>query len=95
MTTVLVGTDMRELELRARSFMDREDDRGDVAPFLDQMRATRLVGTPNEVLERLADYAKAGVQRVYLQDLLHDDLEMIELLGRDVVPEAARLDTAR
>jgi F420-dependent oxidoreductase-like protein len=92
MTTTLVGADRPELERRAMAMMGREGERGDVTAFLQDMRATRLVGTPDEVLERLDEYAKAGVQRIYLQDLLHDDLEMVDLIGRQIVPEASRIE---
>ena len=90
MTTILVGADRRELERRAAAMMgDDEDD--DPASFLDRMRATKLVGTPEEVLERVGEYAAAGVRRIYLQDLLHDDMEMVELIGREIVPRALEL----
>ena len=90
MTTILVGTDRRELERRAAAMMgDDEDD--DPDSFLDRMRATKLVGTPEEVLERVGEYAAAGVRRIYLQDLLHDDMEMVELIGREIVPRALEL----
>src|SRR5919204_178865 len=90
MATILVGADRRELERRAAAMMgDDEDD--DPASFLDRMRATKLVGTPEEVLEQVGEYAAAGVRRIYLQDLLHDDMEMVELLGREIVPRALEL----
>jgi F420-dependent oxidoreductase-like protein len=90
MTTILVGADRRELERRAAAMMgDDEDD--DPDSFLDRMRATKLVGTPEEVLERVGEYAAAGVRRIYLQDLLHDDMEMVELIGREIVPRALEL----
>jgi F420-dependent oxidoreductase-like protein len=90
MATILVGADRRELERRAAAMMgDDEDD--DPDSFLDRMRATKLVGTPEEVLERVGEYAAAGVRRIYLQDLLHDDMEMVELIGREIVPRALEL----
>ena len=49
------------------------------------------VGTVEEVLERLEEYAKAGVDRVFMQHLVHDDLETVALIGAEVVPEAAAL----
>jgi F420-dependent oxidoreductase-like protein len=91
MTTVLVGADRGELEARARRLMAWRGEDGDVDALLAAMAETRLVGTVDQVLERLAAYGRAGVRRVMLQHLLHDDLEMVALLGRDVVPEAARL----
>jgi F420-dependent oxidoreductase-like protein len=92
MTTILVGADRRELERRATAMMDRNDEDGDAGAFLDRMRATRLVGAPEEILERVGEYAEAGVGRIYLQDLLHDDMEMVELIGREIVPGALELE---
>jgi hypothetical protein len=31
-----------------------------------------------------------GIQRVLLQHLLHQDLDALALLGREVIPEAVR-----
>ena len=53
--------------------------------------ATRLslhVSIPNVLL---ADYAEAGVRRVMLQHLLHDDLDAVALIGREVIPRVAAL----
>ena len=54
-------------------------------------REDRIVGTVDEVLARLTDYAGAGVQRVLLQHLVHEDLEMLELIGAEILPAAASL----
>lgn len=91
MTTALVGTDRAELERRARRLMEWRGEGGDVGAFLDSLARTRLVGTVDQVLERLAEYADAGIRRVMLQHLLHNDLEMVALIGRGLVPAAARL----
>jgi 2-methylisocitrate lyase-like PEP mutase family enzyme len=40
----------------------------------------------DEAVERLREYEQAGASRVMLQHLLHDDLEAIELIGREVIP---------
>jgi alkanesulfonate monooxygenase SsuD/methylene tetrahydromethanopterin reductase-like flavin-dependent oxidoreductase (luciferase family) len=40
-----------------------------------------LFGTVDEVAERLREYEAAGVERVMLQHLAHEDLEMVGLLG--------------
>jgi alkanesulfonate monooxygenase SsuD/methylene tetrahydromethanopterin reductase-like flavin-dependent oxidoreductase (luciferase family) len=40
-----------------------------------------LVGTLDEVAERLVAYAEAGVERVMLQHLAHEDLETVALFG--------------
>jgi len=45
-----------------------------------------IAGTPDQVVARLRELEAAGVQRVMLQHLLHDDLEAVELAGREVLP---------
>jgi F420-dependent oxidoreductase-like protein len=46
----------------------------------------KLEGTPDELIERLRDLAEAGVERVMLQHLAHEDLATVELVGREVIP---------
>jgi len=48
-----------------------------------------LSGTPDRLVERLREYAEAGVERVMLQHLLHRDTEALELLAAEVVPALA------
>lgn len=50
---------------------------------------TSFVGVVDELVEQMQAIAEAGVERVMLLHLLHDDLEMVELLGREVVPRLA------
>ncbi|MCA1682615.1 MAG: LLM class flavin-dependent oxidoreductase, partial [Actinobacteria bacterium] len=78
MTFGLVGADRAGVErrLRRREGLPRDAD-------------ATIVGTVDEVCERLAEYQEAGVVRVMLQHLLHDDLEMVELLGREIAPRVA------
>lgn len=48
-----------------------------------------LVGTPGEIAERLAAFAGAGVERVYLQLLDLDDLDHLRLFAAEVLPRLA------
>jgi alkanesulfonate monooxygenase SsuD/methylene tetrahydromethanopterin reductase-like flavin-dependent oxidoreductase (luciferase family) len=41
----------------------------------------QLAGTVEQVTEKLRDYASVGVDRVMLQHLVHEDVEMVSLLG--------------
>ena len=41
---------------------------------------------PDALIERLREYDAAGVERVMLQHLRHDDLAIVELIGREVIP---------
>ena len=45
-----------------------------------------LVGTVDEVATRLAELEDAGVSHVVLHHIDHHDLELIELVGRELVP---------
>ena len=75
MTGFLIGAD--EAELRARAARLGGDP---IPPHW-------ISGTPEQVVTRLRELEAAGVQRVMLQHLLHDDLETVELTGREVIPE--------
>jgi alkanesulfonate monooxygenase SsuD/methylene tetrahydromethanopterin reductase-like flavin-dependent oxidoreductase (luciferase family) len=48
-----------------------------------------LVGTVDRVAEHLREYERAGVTRVMLQHLVHEDLAMVELIGRELAPAVA------
>ncbi len=87
MTCVVAGNDRRELETRAAEIARfRGDDDSDPAACLACLPETWIVGTPAEVVGRLWALESLGVARVILEPPLHTDLEMIELLGREVVP---------
>ncbi|WP_029117105.1 LLM class F420-dependent oxidoreductase [Mycobacterium sp. URHB0044] len=52
---------------------------------VDELRSNSpLVGTPEEIVDRLAPFAEAGVQRVYLQVLDMSDLDHLELFAEVV-----------
>jgi F420-dependent oxidoreductase-like protein len=62
---------------------------GDPHAFLARVGDSFIAGTPEQVVERLREHEAAGVGRVYLQHLAHDDLETVELIGRQLVPALA------
>jgi F420-dependent oxidoreductase-like protein len=47
-----------------------------------------LIGTAGQILERLRTLASIGVDKVLLSLPLHDDLEMITFIGREILPAA-------
>jgi F420-dependent oxidoreductase-like protein len=51
---------------------------------------TPVDGTPQQMVEPLREYQAAGVERVFLQHLEHEDLETVRLIGRDLVPALSR-----
>jgi F420-dependent oxidoreductase-like protein len=85
MATTLIGEDQADLERRAR---DLGHWRGEPID-LDAVAGTWIAGTVDEVAERLRSYEEAGVERVYLQHLVHRDLETVELIGRHLAPAVA------
>jgi F420-dependent oxidoreductase-like protein len=44
-----------------------------------------LTGTVDEVLERITRFQAAGVERIFLHHLDHRDLDMVDLIGREIV----------
>jgi alkanesulfonate monooxygenase SsuD/methylene tetrahydromethanopterin reductase-like flavin-dependent oxidoreductase (luciferase family) len=87
MTGCLIGPDRSEVVERARRLAARRgDDPAEAEGLLDSVREAWLVGTPTEAIKRLQGLGEAGVDRVMLQHLLHEDIEAIELIGREVIP---------
>ncbi len=77
--TVCCGADEDELERRAANIGRKPDE----------LRASGVAGTPDEVVARLQAFAGIGAETAYLQVLDLDDLEHIELLASDVLPRVA------
>jgi F420-dependent oxidoreductase-like protein len=91
MTNTLIGADRTDLEDRVSRLLKKRGEAGDPAAYLASLGPERIVGIPEQVLERLAQYAEAGIQRVMLQHLLHEDLEAVALIGREIIPQVAGL----
>jgi alkanesulfonate monooxygenase SsuD/methylene tetrahydromethanopterin reductase-like flavin-dependent oxidoreductase (luciferase family) len=89
MVTLLVGGVRDEALARARRLYESRPRPEDFETFLERVRARSLLGSVDEVAEQLRALAEAGVDRVMLQHLLHDDLEAIELIGRELAPALA------
>lgn len=45
-----------------------------------------IVGTPERALARLREYEAVGVQRIFLNHELYDDLDVLELMANEVLP---------
>jgi alkanesulfonate monooxygenase SsuD/methylene tetrahydromethanopterin reductase-like flavin-dependent oxidoreductase (luciferase family) len=91
MAGTVVGVDQADLQNHASRLMERRGETGDAAAVLESLGPKRIVGTPDRVLARLEEYSQAGVQRVMMQHLVHDDLEALALIGSEIIPEAAGL----
>ena len=62
---------------------------GEPEAFLAERSEQWIVGTVDEVVERILEHEAAGVERVMLQHLAHDDLEMVALIGSKVLPRVS------
>ncbi|HEY4398336.1 MAG TPA: LLM class F420-dependent oxidoreductase [Acidimicrobiia bacterium] len=68
-----------EAEFRRRADAIRRDP--------DELRANGAAGLPGEVVDKLRAYEAAGAEVAYLQFLDLSDLEHLELLAAEVMPE--------
>jgi F420-dependent oxidoreductase-like protein len=81
MTTTLIGADEAEYDERLRELTAWTGERA-----ADQDPERMILGTVEQAIERIQAYEQAGVERVFLQHLLHRDVAMVELIGRELVP---------
>ncbi|MGO9821281.1 MAG: TIGR03560 family F420-dependent LLM class oxidoreductase [Solirubrobacteraceae bacterium] len=84
MTGVLVGSDERELRARAVRLADKMG--GDPDALLREPPHGWVIGTLDQATEQLQALRDAGVARVMCQQLLHDDLDAVALLGEALAP---------
>ena len=85
MHALLIGADERELRDRAARLSAWTGGERSV----DELRASWVAGTPDEVIARLRAYEAAGVERVMLQHLLVRDEAALELFAAEVMPAFA------
>ena len=82
MTGCLIGDTRDDALDRARHLYERVQREADFDAWLDGYAQRALIGSIDEVAERLREYERAGCERVMLQHLLHTDLEPVRLIGR-------------
>jgi F420-dependent oxidoreductase-like protein len=75
---VCCGADDGQLRRRAAA-IGRDD--------LTDLRAEGLAGSPAQVVDKLGRFAELGVETAYLQVLDLDDLDHLELLAAEVLPQ--------
>lgn len=86
MTWVFVGRSEDEWRSRADRARRRDPSAGPLDAYLDDVSKDCIVGTVPQAIERMNEYAAAGVQRFVLNHSLFDDLDLIELLAADILP---------
>ncbi|MCO5970595.1 LLM class F420-dependent oxidoreductase [Actinoallomurus soli] len=74
---VCCGRDDAEIARRAEA----------IGRKVDELRQNGLAGTPSEVVEKIGRFREIGAQRMYLQVLDLDDLDHLELIASEVLPQ--------
>jgi len=77
--TVCCGRTEAELQRRAAA----------IGRPLDELRTGALAGSPAELADAIGRFAAAGAERMYLQVLDLTDLDHLELLGSELMPQVS------
>jgi alkanesulfonate monooxygenase SsuD/methylene tetrahydromethanopterin reductase-like flavin-dependent oxidoreductase (luciferase family) len=89
MTACAIGRDEAEARDRIRRRLERAGQTADPDEYKANRGDAAVLGTLDEAAAQLRRYEAAGVERVMLQHLDHTDLEMVELIGRELAPAVA------
>lgn len=90
MAGVLVGRTAEEVREREDALLTAfgPDQAADGEAWLEERRSRWVFGTPDEARAQLHRYADAGMARIMLQDFLPWDMDMIDLMGEELVGRA-------
>jgi F420-dependent oxidoreductase-like protein len=90
MTGFVCGLDEEELREKAAALaIAQGEPERDVEAWVASPPSGWIVGTVDSCATQLRALADAGLARVMLQNLLHTDLETVELIGRQLAPAVA------
>jgi alkanesulfonate monooxygenase SsuD/methylene tetrahydromethanopterin reductase-like flavin-dependent oxidoreductase (luciferase family) len=70
----------------ARRFVQRFPDAGPADELYERLAGRGLAGGPDELAASLREFEAAGVERVMLQHVVHDDLDVVAVIGRELAP---------
>jgi alkanesulfonate monooxygenase SsuD/methylene tetrahydromethanopterin reductase-like flavin-dependent oxidoreductase (luciferase family) len=85
MVGVLVGEDRAAVHEREQRLLHVLEAEAGGEAWLAERRRRWIMGTPDEARAAVERFATAGIERIMLQDFLPWDLEMIDLLGAELV----------
>jgi alkanesulfonate monooxygenase SsuD/methylene tetrahydromethanopterin reductase-like flavin-dependent oxidoreductase (luciferase family) len=86
MTWIFVGRTEDEWRARVEVARSMDPTAGPLDRYIEDISKDCIVGTPDRAIERMNGYAAAGVQRFVLNHELFDDLDQIELIAAEIVP---------
>ena len=87
MAPCVLGTTPDEVRASAQRIAERFGRDADTV--LERYGERGPVGTVDQVVARLREIEEIGYERVMLQHLVHDDLDTVALIGRELVPAVA------
>jgi F420-dependent oxidoreductase-like protein len=85
MVGALVGRDQAEVARRQHDLLEAFAIGDGADAWFAERRTRWIIGTPDEARTMVRRFADAGVERIMLQDFVPRDLEMIDLLGAELV----------
>jgi alkanesulfonate monooxygenase SsuD/methylene tetrahydromethanopterin reductase-like flavin-dependent oxidoreductase (luciferase family) len=86
MAGVLVGRTADEVAERERNLIDAfgaDAETGEA--WLEERRLRWVYGTPDEARAQIERFAEAGIERIMLQDFTPWDLDMVDVMGEELV----------
>jgi alkanesulfonate monooxygenase SsuD/methylene tetrahydromethanopterin reductase-like flavin-dependent oxidoreductase (luciferase family) len=89
MTGCLIGATREDALERAQELYGHVPRDAEFDEWLAAHAQRSLIGSVDEVASRLREYEAVGCERVMLQHLLHNDLEPVRLIGRELAPAVA------
>jgi alkanesulfonate monooxygenase SsuD/methylene tetrahydromethanopterin reductase-like flavin-dependent oxidoreductase (luciferase family) len=90
MAGVLVGRTEAEVKAREHALLESfgPDEFEDAEAWLEERRTRWVYGTPDEARAQLRRFADTGLERIMLQDFLPWDLDMVDVMGEELVGRA-------
>jgi alkanesulfonate monooxygenase SsuD/methylene tetrahydromethanopterin reductase-like flavin-dependent oxidoreductase (luciferase family) len=73
----------------ARGYVERYPHAGPADAWYEELRRRGLAGDAHELVGGLREFEASGVERVMLQHLVHDDLDVVATIGREIAPALA------
>ena len=86
MAGVLIGRTADEVKAREVALLTAfgaDAETGEA--WLEERRSRWVYGTPDEARAQVRRFAEAGIERIMFQDFLPWDLDMIDLIGKELV----------
>jgi F420-dependent oxidoreductase-like protein len=89
MTWFFIGRTEEEYLEKLRRAQSIDPDGPSFDEYRDEAELDFIVGSTERAVARLHEYADAGVQRIFLNHELYDDIEMLELVAAEILPKVS------